>query len=211
LPRSVTVSATGKAEATPDRAVLPVQVETRDKKLLTAKQKNDELAAKMLKVTETYKIPQAKLKTSGVHISPQYRWEQKTNKQIFDGYLVSRSVQITVDELEQTEKLIASLTEAGIDQVQGVQFTIADPEGLESAARKDAIAKAAKQADELAVAAGAKRGKALNISLSGAVSMPPPMPMRAMAMKADMAESAPPTLPGTLTVEQQVTVVYELE
>lgn len=206
--RTVTVSATGKMEAVPDRAVLPVEIQTHDRSLLQAKQKNDRLTDRLLKVTADHDIPKEKLKTSGIYISPQYRWEDQ--RQIFENYQVSRSIEITIDDLDKLEKLIAAITEAGIDQVQGVQFTIANPEALESAARKQAMQHAAARAEELAAAAGAKLGKVLTITLGGEARFPMPVPMRAMAVQAQAAP-VPPPLPGVESVEQSVTVVYELE
>lgn len=209
--RTISVSGEGKVEAVPDRAVLPVTVESKDRKLAAAKADNDKKTAALLAVAAQYKIPKEKIKTQGVYISPQYRWEQKTNKQIFDGYTVSRSVQITIDEMEQAEKVIASLTEAGIDQVQGIQFTFANPEALEAEARKNAVADARAKAESLVAAAGAKLGKVLSISTNGDARMPPIMPMRAMAMEAKAADSAPPPLPGLTSIEQSVSIVYEIE
>lgn len=210
--RSVTVAGEGKVEATPDRAVLPITLETKDKALTVAKQKNDALTDKLLKVAAQYGIAKEKLKTSGVMIAPQYRWEQASNKQVFEHYVVSRSLEITIDAMEKSEKLIAAVTEAGVDRVQGLQFTFSDPKALEASARKLAMEDARAKAEALAASAGAKLGPVQTITLAeGGYSAPPPMPMRAMAMKADMAESAPPPLPGLTTIQQHVTVVYALQ
>lgn len=209
--RTVTVSGEGKVEAAPDRAVLPIAIETKDKQVAEAKRANDALTEKLLKVAGQYGIPKEKLKTSGIFVSPQYRWEEKTHKQVFETYVVNRSLEITIDALEKTEKIIAAVTEAGIDRVQGIQFTLANPEALEAEARTKAVRNAQARAQALAEAAGVKLGRVLTITSGGGGYAPPPMPMRAMAAKADMAESAPPTLPGVSSIEQQVTVVYELQ
>lgn len=209
--RSVTVYGEGKVEATPDRAILPVTIETKEKALADAKAKNDKRTDALIKTATSFGISRDKLKTSGLMIAPQYRWEQKTNRQVFEGYMVSRSVTITVDDLEKSEKLIAALTEAGIDQVQGIQFTFANPEALEASARKLAMGDARAKAQQLAEAGGAKLGTPLTIALTeGGHAPPQPMMMRA-AMADAKAEAAPPPLPGTSIIQQQVTVVYELQ
>lgn len=208
-PRTVSVSAQGSVEAVPDRAVLPITIESKDKVLAAAKQKNDKQMDKLLKVAADNGIAQAKLKTSGIYINPGYRYEN--NKQVFEGYSVNRSIRITIDELDKLEKVIAGLTSAGIDQVQGVEFTVADPEALESAARKKAVEKATAKATELATTAGAKLGRVITINETGG-QYPMPMMARgavAMEMKADSAP--PPPLPGTMEVQQSVSVLYELQ
>lgn len=206
--RTLTVSASGQVEATPDRVILPVQVESRDRSLAVAKQHNDRMTDRVLKIAAEYKISKEKVKTSGMYINPQYRWEN--NKQIMEGYVVSRSMQITLDVIDQVERLIAALTEAGIDQIHGMQFTLSDPDALESDARKLAVRKASAKAAELAAAAGVKLGKVLSIQQGGENGVPPPVIMAARAM--EMQASAPPApTPGSVTIDQQVSIVYELE
>lgn len=209
--RSVTVSGEGKVETVPDRALLPVTVETKDKSLSAAKQANDRRMDALLKVTASFSIPNDKVKTSGVYIAPQYRWEEKTNKQIFETYVVSRSITITIDPLDQAEKLLAKLTESGIDQIQGIQFTLSNPEALEANARKLAVQDARGKAQALAEAAGAKLGKVLTITTGGGGYTPRPMMARAMDMKAEAASAPPPVLPGMTEINENVTIVYELE
>src|SRR4051812_40883211 len=77
--RSITVSGEGRVEAVPDRALLPVTIETKDKSLTAAKQANDRKVEALLKVAASFSIPNDKIKTSGISIAPQYRWEEKTN------------------------------------------------------------------------------------------------------------------------------------
>lgn len=209
--RTVSVSATGKVEAAPDRAVLPITLETQDKSLNAAKQANDRLMAKFLAVAKQFELAKEKLTTTGIYVNPRYRWEDKTHKQVLEGYGVSRSIQVNIDDLGKLEPVLAALTEAGIDQVQGVQFTLANPDALEASARKQAMEKASAKAAELAAGAGAKLGPVMSITESGG-GFQPPMPMqRAMAMKAEADVAPPPPLPGLMQVEQSVSVTYALQ
>ncbi|MBY0408342.1 MAG: SIMPL domain-containing protein, partial [Rickettsiales bacterium] len=69
------------------------------------------------------------------------------------------------------------------------------------------------RAEALAQAAGGKLGPVLSIDTGGGMNMPhPPMPMMAMAragMEADA--SVAPSLPGAITMQEQVHVVFTLE
>ncbi|MBV8939696.1 MAG: SIMPL domain-containing protein [Alphaproteobacteria bacterium] len=210
MPRNVTVSGEGKVEAVPDRAILPVTLENKEKTLALAKQKNDAQAAALMKVAESFGLPKEKLKTTGFYLAPQYRFEPGTNRQIFDGYLVSRSIELTLDKQEQTEEVIAALAKAGIDRIQGLRFTLSHPKEQEAQARKEAMDDARAKASQLAAAAGAKLGPVMTIQLQGGGWRDAPRPVFAAAM-AKAEAVPPPVLPGLETLEQQVTVTYELQ
>lgn len=208
--RSVSVSGEGRIEAAPDRAVITVSIDSRDKVLTAAKKKNDDAMRKFMAAVEAYKLPKENLRTLALSSAPQYRYEQNSGKQIFEQYQVNRTLEIKLDAIDQTEKLIASINEAGA-AVNGVQYTLAKPEQREAEARKLAMADAKAKAQMLAESGGAKLGPVLTINLQEG-GYPRPMPMmRAMAAKADMAESAPEPLPGLSTIQQNVSVVYELQ
>jgi len=207
--RTLSVSGTGKAEDVPDRAELFISIHTESKELTSAKQQNDARAAAMLKTVKALSIPEEKLKTLGLSIQPSYRYEQPSNKSVFEKYVVERSVRITVDEQEKVEKLVAKLTDNGIDRVNNIEYEFANPAALEAKAREEAVKDAKGKAEQLAKAAGVRLGRVLTITTAENGSRPPIM-MRAMAMSA-AAAPVPPSMPGIATVQESVSVVYEIE
>ena len=209
-PRTVSVVGEAREEMAPDQAVLSGQLVSKAKQLNEAKQQNDKLVERVLKITTKFEIPKGKVVASNVHISPEYRYEKDTNKQIQDGYVVSRNLSITMDKLEVHEALLSALVDSGIDQVNGVNFTLADPEAHEDALRVKAIHNAKVRATALAEAAGAKLGKVLSITMQGGAT--PPMRPMAMALSARAEKSSvAPSLPGLLNMDESVLVTFELE
>ena len=213
MPRMISVSGEAKEDVAPDQAVLSGQLVSRDKKLETAKTANDKLAERVLAVAKQFEIPKEKVSASNVYISPEYTYNNKTNKQELIGYIVTRNLSITMDKLEIHERVLSALIENGIEQVNGVSFSISNPEARMDKLRVKAVQNARARAQMLAEAAGAKLGKVFSINTAGSVP-PQPMPMmaRAMMAKADMAESSvAPSLPGMNTLSESVSVTFELE
>lgn len=208
--RSITLTGEASEQVAPDQAVLSGQIVTKDKQLAVAKQENDKMAQRVLDITKKFDIPKEKVAASNVYISPEYRYDQKTSRQELVGYMVSRSLTITMDKLDIHEQVLSALVEGGIDQVNGVSFGISKPEDRQNALRVKAVQNAHDRAALLAGAAGAKLGKVLSIALGGSYDGP----VRPVMMKAAMADaggSVAPSLPGMNTLQETVTVSYELE
>ena len=213
-PRMVSVSGEAKEQLAPDQAILNASLVSKFPTLIEAKKHNDGLMEKLVNIAKEYKIPQQKINASNVYISPEYRYDNPTGKQQFVGYVVNRSVAITMDDITVHERVLSALIDAKIDQVGGVQFTLKDPEAVGQRLREKAVANAKARAEALTRAAGVKLGPAMTISDSGnSMPYPQPMPMMAMARGAEMADSASvaPSLPGLIEVRQNVQVTFGLE
>ena len=211
--RSISVTGTAREEIAPDQAILSGQVISRAKQLASAKTANDKMAERVLAVAKQFDIPQQDVSASNVYISPEYNYNNTAKKQELVGYVVSRNLSITMKKLDIHEQLLSELIENGIDQVNGVSFSIGKPEERADLLRVKAVENARSRAAQLAAAAGAKLGKVISISMNGA-AQPPMMPVmgRAMMAKADMAESSvAPSLPGMTSLSESVSVTFELE
>lgn len=211
LVRSISVRGEASEEISPNQAILSGQLVSKAKQLAEAKQQNDKLAERVLAVAKQFEIPKDKVNASNVYISPEYHYEN--NKQLLIGYVVTRQLSITMDKLDIHERVLSTLVENGIDQINGVQFGVSDVEKRSDALRVKAVANAYARADALAKAAGAKLGKVITISIDGASYQPQPMMARAMkAPMGGMAEmSDAPSLPGLTRLQESISVTYELE
>ncbi len=210
LVRSISVQGEAREEVAPNQAILSGQLLSKAKQLADAKQQNDKLVERVLAVAKQFDIPKEKVSASNVYISQEYSYEN--NKQVPKGYIVSRNLNITMDKLDVHERVLSALVENGIDQINGVQFGVSDVEKRSDDLRVKAVVNAYARADSLAKAAGAKLGKVITISTSGASYQPQPMIMRAMKAPGAVAEmSVAPSLPGLTSLQESVSVTYELE
>ena len=215
LPRLRTISVTGEAkdEVAPDQAVLSVSLVSKDKDLNTAKSNNDAMVERVVVIAKDHGITKGKLSTSNLYISPEYSFTnlpQGTGKQVLIGYIVSRSLRITIDDLSHEEMLLSAIVAAKVDQVNGVEFQLADKEAYTSKLRVKAFADAKAQATALAEAAGVKLGAPLTISTNGTMGIEP-MPFPRMMMASKGAESVAPSLPGHITLQENVQVTFGIE
>lgn len=210
--RFISVSGEAKQDFTPDQAILSISLNSRDKDLNTAKRANDQMVEKLVKIAKDFNIPTEKVGTSSVNVSPEYDYDNNSHKQIFRGYMISRSLRITMDKLDIHERVLSAIVDAKIDQVNGIEFQLADPESHLQALRAKAVANAKARAEQLAQAAGVKVGIPIAISL-GENATPPmmPRPMMMMAKSAMADSSVAPSLPGLITLQENVSITYAIE
>lgn len=207
------ISVTGEAheDIVPDQAVLNISLVSRNISLQEAKQHNDALTAKLVAITKEFEIPKNDVATSNLYVSPEYNYDN--GKQRLMGYVVNRSLRITMKKLDVHERLLSKVVEAGVDQVGGVEFGLSDPESHMLKVRAKAFENAKAKADLLAKTAGMTLGKPISISLGGAA--PPVMPVPMMARMADVAMeqsgTVAPSLPGVSTIRETVSVTFEME
>ena len=103
---------------------------------------------------------------------------------------------------------IGSALGAGANSVNGLSFGFADQKGLESDARKSAVADAKSRAQDIADALGVKLGDPLQVTEGGISGQPPPV--FPMAADGRGSAAAPPISPGELTVSDSVYIVFSI-
>jgi uncharacterized protein YggE len=210
--RSITVAGESSEQFSPDQAILSVSLVTRDKDLNLAKKQNDDMVTKLASIAQEYKIPKEKIATSQLYISPEYDYSDKMGRK-FVGYTVNRSLRITIDTLDIHERLLSAIVDAKIDQINGIEFRLANPEAHAGELRVKAFENAKAKAAALAQAAGAKLGPVITITtVDMNTPIPGPRPMMMQAKMADASEmSIAPSLPGMVELRQSVTVVFGME
>lgn len=139
-------------------------------------------------------------------------------------YRASESVTVITHEPEAAGDLVAAGVAAGATSTRGPSFFVGDREAAYNAALVEALTRAKAKAEMLAAAAGAALGPAITITESGSViPVPAPRetrsasdcasaPVRRRGAKASAcAAPAPPTKPGTSTVEATVAATFALQ
>jgi uncharacterized protein len=211
-PRMITVSGEASDRFSPDQAILSLSLVSRDPSLARAKEENDGQVKKLVGIAQELNIPKEKIATSSVSISPEYRYDN--NRQQFVGYMVTRSFQVTITDLSIHERVLSAIVDAKIDQVNNVEFSLAEPETHAAKVRIKAYENARAKASALAAAAGVKLGQPINITAGGTPPpMPVPMMMSAKAFGGDALreQSVAPSLPGMITLSESLSVTFTLE
>ncbi|MBI4328730.1 MAG: SIMPL domain-containing protein [Chloroflexi bacterium] len=213
------VNGVGKVALKPDVALLRLGIEIQRDSVEAAR---NEAAAAMNRVIEALKalgIESRDIQTSFFNIQPVYHYEEvfspqggRTNKQVLDGYQVTNQLSVRVRALDKVGQAIDGGASAGGDaiRIQGVSFTVQDPEGPQAEARTKAVKDAVSRARSMAEAAGVKLGRLVYLSESGGGS---PVPMARAEGAFALADKAAPTPVeiGELEVTVQVQAVFALE
>jgi len=63
-------------------------------------------------------------------------------------------INVTIRDINQIGEILAAVTEAGANNIYGVNFTVSDPAALEAEARAEAMADARSRAESLAKLSG---------------------------------------------------------
>ncbi len=208
-PATLSVSAEGKVERTPDVADLSAGVVTTAATATEAMRLN---ATKMTAVVASLKrsgLADRDIQTSGLNLQPQYRYVQNEEPKLI-GYQANNSVNIRVRDLKNMGRSIDALVASGANQINGPTFRVDEPDAAIDAARTEAVAKAKQRAELYARASGVRIKRILSISEGGTVSPPYPMPMvRAQVMMKEQADT--PVAAGEVSLTVSVNMVFEIE
>jgi hypothetical protein len=202
------VSAQAEASRVPDIATLSVGVVTQAVDGNAAMRQNAEQMAKVMTAVKAAGIAERDIQTSGVSLSPQYRYEQNEAPKI-TGYQASNTVNIKVRDIPRLGEVMNALAEQGANQIYGPTFGIDRPDPVYDEARLAALKKAQARAETYATALGVRVRRIVSISEGGGGGFQPIM-VKSMARMEDSAGAAPPISPGENSVSVNLDVVFEL-
>lgn len=142
------------------------------------------------------------IKTSNYNINPTYNESQRIT-----GYSANTTLTIKVRDIEKMGKVIDAATQAGATNVATLGFDVSDKTASENEARKQAVSKAKKKAEDAAKIAGFRLGRIINYS-EYFEDFPRPIPL-SLESKSDL--QTPTDLePGTEEINIIVTLSFEV-
>jgi uncharacterized protein YggE len=207
---SVTVEGNAQISVVPDRASLNLSVELDGRDLSAMTKRVAEATNAFLKLTDDLNIKRNDVMTSGVNINPRYRYENKTGRRIFDGYNISRSIQVDLKDINQLGSIIERSTVQGINNIAAPIFRASQEDQIIQNLHTLAVQDAIKRAEALIEPLNASVGKALKIDASSIQSIGPPMmEMRALDMNSSLAEQSYSV--GQISYSQSVLATFEIE
>jgi len=157
-PRQITVNGTSDIFVEPDEAVLNYGVSTETKTLAEATQTQDQKMKSVLRILRDAGVAEKDIQTSRLQVGPQHNDKEK-----LIGYKASQSLTIRLRDLSKYEDLSRRLLEGGVNNVYGIDFTLANPRKHADQARAAAVRAAREKATVMASELGAKIGKPVSI------------------------------------------------
>jgi uncharacterized protein YggE len=215
----LTVSAEGKLNVPPDKAVLSFAVETVGEKLAKVQEENQERMARVLKECQQLEIASKFIQTTSLNVIPEYpppprRSSGESLEQTIPriiGYRVVHQVNVEVRNLDIVGKVVDRVLKVGANRFSGISWGLQDEQPNKLQVLQLAASKAQTKADTLAQSLKLKLVRIMEV-MEGGVSIIAPrgqqrMMATAMAMESggDVSVSA-----GEITVRGTVTLVYEI-
>lgn len=200
-PPTIVVSGQASVTRPPDRAFVTFGTETRAPNPEQAQRTNAEAMAAVRRAVEAAKIAADAIRTLGFNLHEDVQWTN--GRRIPQGYVVTNSIEVRVDDLDRLGSLIDRAVAAGANGVGGVRFDLKDRAGAEREALRLAVADARARADAAAAGAGLRVTGVLRVEEQGRPSGPPVPVMR---MAAATASEPTPVSPGQIEIAASVTL-----
>ena len=210
-PRTLNVSGNGTVYLTPDIAYITIGVHTEDPNLATGVSKNNTQAQGLVDALKNAGIAAKDIQTSNfsVYYNSSQSIDKATGQPITGGYYaVDNTVNVTVRDLSHLGNVLNTAVGAGANNINSINFDVADKTAAMEQARQKAMANANSLASELAKTAGVNLGEIQAISYSDNS----PQPYYGMGGGGAAAPNASvPIQPGQTQISVTVSVTYALK
>ncbi len=215
LAGEISLSGTGVVRAAPDMATISTGVVTQAQNAREALDANTAAMEQLISVLREAGLESRDIQTSDFNVSPQYVYSERRDENGYSlppqisGYQVSNTVTIAVRDLEVLGAVLDQAVSVGANTINGISFSVADPEKLLEEARRRAFADARTKATTYADAAGVTLGDIESITEQPDYMPPQPM-MRAAYADMEAAQSVPVEA-GEATYSVTATVTWSIE
>jgi uncharacterized protein YggE len=200
----VAAQGTGEVAAAPDRAIVRFGVQFQAADAQAAQGRVNEAMQRVIQALHRLNIPQNRISTERLDLSPVYSAPGPIGSEAqprLVGYRASNVVRVQVDDIARVGAVIDSAVGAGANNVEGIEFAVANEAPYRARALERASQEARAKAQAIAGALGVQLGDLIEAS-EGSVEVTPIRPL--FAERA----AATPIQPGEITVRATVTVRY---
>jgi uncharacterized protein len=211
-PRTVSVSATGQADAVPDAARASITVEVTDPASAeTAQQGAAGAATAVLDALSAAAVPDADIATQALTVAPAYTYTSDGGQTLI-GYRASQTFTVTLRDLSTAGRTLDAVVAAGGNAARLDSFApfVTDPTLAAAAARAQAVEIAQAQAQQYAELLGFTLGEVASVSEAASQVSPRPV-----AFAEDAAAAADkvttPIEAGTTQVSVTLDVAWSIE
>lgn len=204
--RTVVVSASGRASATPDVVRLSLGVRTDGGDVSSSLREVGARVQAIGEAARSHGIDSSDIRSTGAGVHPRY----DRDGQRVVGYQAYHGLAVVVRAIDTVGAVVDSVAEVAGNalSVDSIQLDLSDSTRLEQEARDNAFAQARSKGDLYARLSGGVLGEVLSVVEGG--SHGGPVPMRAMAMSSGAMDSAMPVEAGEQTVSVSVTITWAL-
>lgn len=204
---SMSVSATGSVSTAPDRAIVTAGVVSEGKTAREAMMGNATLMTTVFEQLETAGIQRKNIMTSQLSLQPKYDYRDRNAPKIAS-YEARNTITAKSEDLESVGAMLDALVRAGVNNINGVKFSLSDPKSAMALARNNAIQDAREKAEAMAKAAGVKLGPLLDLNENNFNSSP--QPMMTYARMEVASDAVTPISAGEQSMQVTVNLTYAI-
>ena len=214
------VSGAGTVTVAPDLAVLTVGVEARASNVQEALTEAAGAMTDIVSMLEAEGVESEDIQTRSFSINPQYTWRERTddeggryNERVLTGYTVNNRATVRMRDLDRVGEMVDLVARAGGDltRIEGVSFTVQDPEPHRAEAREAAVKQAMAKAEQFARDAGVTLGRVVLISEGGGSVPAPRFLTESLGLSVAAAEVTTPISEGELEIRAIVQMVFAIQ
>ena len=202
---SITVDGEAQREVAPDLATVTLGVVTDRATASQASADNAQAAAAVVATARAAGLGDAYIRTTGIGLAAVTDGRDSSKIKTFRA---SNQVSLRMRDLGKVGPLVGQLAAQGANDIDGIAFSVENPQPILDDLRGDATRDASRKAEIYAKAAGVKLGRILRIA-PDAAGLPVPMP-RAYKLRMAADAPAPPVEAGTEALRAHVQVTWEL-
>ena len=160
------LSVQGHAEAKVKPDIFPVEVRMEETGTDPAKSQGlvEDLAARVLSAAQAQGATDRDIDVGNLSISPQTKWDEKTEREIFLGNTYEREIEVRFKDLDSVRKFIAALPDMKQLRIDTSTFQYSGRRELERRLRREAIADATAAAKDMSDAVGKRLVELFNVS-----------------------------------------------
>jgi uncharacterized protein YggE len=203
-PKTLQVTGQGTVSAIPDEAILLLAVQTQSTSATQASSDNAAVMTNVIDALVSLGISKNAIETVSYSLTPIYenKQDQTTPPKIL-GYVARNAIQVTITDFGLVGKALDTAIGAGINEVQGIVFTLSD--ASYAAIEKQALQLAIQDADAKAKGIASNLG----VTLVGPISVTPGYTFQPAFERLATASAQTPIQPGSLQVTANVQIVYQ--
>ena len=195
--------------ATPDLAHVSMAVQARSLDLGKARERVIDVTGDFLEFCAGQGIETSSVRTTGLTIHPQYRWNEERNQQELQAYLVRRQLDVEITDLDQLGAIIEGAADVGVNEVSPPRLASSREDELHREALAAAATDAETNARVLADTLGMTLGSVVEVISQRQPSLRPVAMMERVQVAA--ADGAVQTYSaGQIRFEASVTAKFAL-
>ncbi|GAL10392.1 protein of unknown function DUF541 [Vibrio astriarenae] len=199
----ISTSGYGEISVSPDSALVSVRVEMIAKTAEQAKSKVDQSVSHFVQQAQEKGVERQQIHSSNLHIAPQYRYPKDAQPEL-EGYRATRTITLTVLELEKLNSYLDLAMQSGINRVDSVKLQTTQYDSYKQQALELAIKDAQSKATSLAKGFDQRVEQVWEIRYQ----QDQPRVMRAVAM--DNVGESNSYMDKAIVIRDRVDVVFKL-